>query len=99
MIAVLNEQKDGFVKWLPGGLGVYPLHVGDKAVLPVAEEFVFAAPGQREIINMLLGQRGLKIGRRMGGYDYIIIPKDQKAEWSWPPRAYLDINVQGNDNR
>ena len=86
MILVLNEQKDGFVKWLPGGLGLHPTNVGDEAVLPVADNFVFVDPGQREIIDTLLNRHGLKVGRRIGGYNYIIVPKDQEALWSWPFR-------------
>ena len=76
MIAVLNRQNNGFVERLPGGTpGRYPFHVGDEAVFLTAGDFVFIDPEERGTINTLLADLGLKVGRLMGGFEYLIVEK------------------------
>ena len=74
MIIVLNSQKDGFVERKSGGIpGRYPFNVGSEAVSPVAGDFVFVDPAMRGTVNTLLAERGLAVGRLMGGHEYLIV--------------------------
>lgn len=74
MIIVLNRTNNGFVQRLPGGTpGRYPFNVGDETVPPIPGDSVFVDSSQREVINKLLAKDGFKVGRLMGGHEYLIV--------------------------
>jgi len=99
MIVVLNRQKDGFVERKSGGVpGRYPFNVGSEAVSPAAGDFVFVEPAHRGVINTLFAQRGLAVGRLMGGHEYLIVLGAgwrRKSDGKWFPDAEGFVGVSG----